>query len=174
MLSRRGSDRHTFTRHAPIASLLLLLPSPVFFPAAASSPPHWLHWSEAGCYLKHGPTLVYLPSHSAVRAAAFGFLRLLHGLFQAFGLRTLNWGDSTASGRVLVVSQCPADVCKLPVCSHFFTLWKDACTDARGRFQSRSRTCEQYHSIKVHFNGGVQAPNSSRYHSQGGLARRPR
>lgn len=121
-LAAGGSDRHTFTRHAPIASLLLP-PSPVlFFPAAASSPLHWLHWSEAGCYLKHGPTGVCLPSHSAVRAAAFGFLRLLHGLFQAFGLHTLNWGDSAGSGRVLVVSQCGADVCELLVCLHFFTL----------------------------------------------------
>lgn len=88
MLSRRGSDRHTFTCHAPIASLLLL-PSPVIFPPVASSPLTRLRSLEAGCYLKHGSTIVYLPSHFALSAAAFGtqLLQLLNGFFQAFGFK---------------------------------------------------------------------------------------
>lgn len=113
MLSCRGSDRHTFTHHAPIASVLLL-PSPVIFPPVASSPPTGLHSLKTGCYLKHGSTIVYLPSYSTLSAAAFGDSAPATPawVLPGFWLQTLNWGDSAVSGQVLLVSKRNADVCK--------------------------------------------------------------
>lgn len=109
MLSRWGSDRHTFTRYAPTASLLLL-PSPVIFPPVASGPLSGLHSLEAGCCLKHGSTIVYLPSYCALSAAAFGDSdpATPAWVLPGFWLQTLNWADS--AGSVLIVSKCNADV----------------------------------------------------------------
>lgn len=56
-----GSDRHTFTPHTPIASLLPLLPCPTPLPCSHVA---GLHSVEPGCYLKHASTTVYLLSAS--------------------------------------------------------------------------------------------------------------